>query len=1751
MFNIQKDLDSLILNNYQILLKNEQTGKKESTKNKKKLSPKSNNNFQKITGSGSISTSGIQPIVVFKKKSSKKGSIEANQTNSKVIQKLKNDKNDKNEYISDGGLNQKLQKFNSNNNISNNNNILNNVYFNNYINDKNHYLPNNKNIRNISDNQKPNNNNTYNKSNNAKKNNEQKHLLSKTLRDFNKRPAIAKNEKSKEIYSSTKSNAISKKLKNKSVNLNNNTNTSGNNIIKKTKQDKKLSNENSKDQEEQKINLMKKLVENGVVNEIKKLQNKTKATHKEKFDERKREMLLKNGLDLNDDIDDEEEEKNETKKNLNDNNLENPKNLESNNTNNIQRINRKFMSKTTRGFYPKINNNLFSFEDNNYIEEKPAKKLKPSINQFEYINRINNEKKKLSPQHMNNNRSNNIFQKRKIKSTNMELNDSFRQKHSRDEKNAHKDMKFKNKSYNNEIVRRSIEEFQDELPFAHKKNHRSSQELKKFVKEKKLKNKKKEDDLLLEKNKKLFLLFKNLYNLNMKDFTKSSPSVTSEHFYTKTPNLPTASSKGKAMMPGSKNHFNYLNSIRNETNNSGHNIRKKKELNEYYIGNDSTLKNNNSTLIDANEYYLNVLESQQLFVNSGLNKIENDIDTENDNDLNISKEQIQKIISKESKKNSSGKKNNNLILKTNDYDDLRKKIDITLKRAGNIFNNKIEDKEKTEEKEEKTDKKEIIVNADGKEKQKNKEKENEIIKKNHIKSPEINIESSNKEHEIITSNKNNIDKNNIDSSVKNTKDNNLPSLSHTYSTNSNPNKKVEIEIEPRAVLNLVEILKFIIQRKVFIILYESYINRAIYQHYNIAFIYFIAVCKQYPFRKIEEFCNYKTYRIAFRHLFKPFIRKAFKIFIKNCYTKRKIEYLIIILKNFFKNKIFSKISNYATYINKKREENKQKIKPLINSLIKPYLKSYYNEFKNKINLHKKKIILNYNNDIDKNIDDNKIKKINFEELKKNIEKADDSINLSDYLNNKEDSINLSDSGNNHRRKNDGSIKMNSFMYESSESKSLSLEPNSEGNDKLHQLKLMLLIKNNLVNGEHEMDIDSNSLNNSLPRITNKKSIGQQMNEKITISDEEDDDDLKKLNINNKLKLKDNDKDLKNKELSNNNSIEVDISAEYDKNNNDIEWGYNINTVNSKDEAKNKKIVKNEKSLDDEDLNNDYYNDFEKVIHSNEEEKEKKEGEEKTKKDDKKDDTKNLNILKNEVKPDKSRNLKQEEKQDNIIKNLEEPTENKNKEINLIDNNNKTEMKKEKEIIKEKENKKEEAKKLDEKNEKEEEEKEKDKNKEKEKDKLKEEEKEKEKNKKKEEDKEKEKEKEREKQREIFSKKVKEIKDPEKLANDLTEDIINKLLTTEIKMSKKKLIPTKKFKFDKFDKMFSQSNSLNNSFGSAGNSHDLYSKEFGLGSLSQLSLADELSSLNDSIMSNYSAHSFFNKTVKDKKKEKSLNLYYKAIAPKLIKMIHKEIIDKYKLIYENISTPMKNNSEKLMMSLALQDAELLRDNYKTTKDLLSITQIMEKDKILKNFEPINKKLRNIDNITSDNFYDKMLNDCIVETAIEIINKERLYGKNGEPLKWSSRTHELVFKYKPNEPKKLADFVCKKLYFAIRNKVGLISDNYDNMSLEQLNYERDRRLTNIIKRDLDEYEYQWNNLEMEETQLKVDNSELIMDQLYNEVIEILEHIQFSRIKPELYQNKSIYACEEIPKLDFQLTTNEDLNTDGKDNNDIINL
>ena len=399
--------------------------------------------------------------------------------------------------------------------------------------------------------------------------------------------------------------------------------------------------------------------------------------------------------------------------------------------------------------------------------------------------------------------------------------------------------------------------------------------------------------------------------------------------------------------------------------------------------------------------------------------------------------------------------------------------------------------------------------------------------------------------------------------------------------------------------------------------------------------------------------------------------------------------------------------------------------------------------------------------------------------------------------------------------------------------------------------------------------------------------------------------------------------------------------------------------------------------------------------------------------------------------------------------------------------------------------------------------------------------------------------------------------PSSFTETLVNEIVNNIILSEIKSSKIKLLPNKKYKFEKFIKKStnmnnnnsSQSNnSLANSCNSAGNIHDSHHSR---SSLSQISLHEDLFSLNDSLNSNYSVYSVFNKTIKDKKKEHSLHLYFNKICPKLISYLHSEIIKKYPKIYENISTEKKNNSEKLMISLVLQDAQMLRNNYRRITCKESLEQILDKKEILKNFAKLNKKIRQDDNITTDNYYDNMLNECVLETALELIEKERYYGETGNPLKWSNRIRDIKFKYEKTDAKKFADFICKNILKIIHNRIGLINDNYSYLSQDEINYEREKRLLTTIKGDLNKSEYQWKNLEMEETQLKVESTEIILDQLYNEVIEILEHIQYNRISPELYQNKSIYACEEIPKLSFQQTTTEDVGMPEGEENDMLNI
>ena len=304
--------------------------------------------------------------------------------------------------------------------------------------------------------------------------------------------------------------------------------------------------------------------------------------------------------------------------------------------------------------------------------------------------------------------------------------------------------------------------------------------------------------------------------------------------------------------------------------NYGNLMRRKKEVNEYYIGSEYSTKNN-STLVDQSEYFLHILESQQLLVNSKLKRIDNIFDTESskenkgekkNNESNISKDRTSNILDKENKKNENSTIKLNNGANIDNYDELKEKIDNTLKRINKVFpkenlqilkdenipiNNLMKNIKANNSKDEikgNNDKNgEKIINRKNDIKNKNtenKKKSNDDNKDIKIKPHEIDIDITNVDNKLD---------NILTNSKINTKEKNIPSLSHTYSTNTIPNIKVEIEIEPRAVLNLVEILKFIIQRKIFVMIYESYIKHSIFQQYNIALSYFVKICKQYPLEK--------------------------------------------------------------------------------------------------------------------------------------------------------------------------------------------------------------------------------------------------------------------------------------------------------------------------------------------------------------------------------------------------------------------------------------------------------------------------------------------------------------------------------------------------------------------------------------------------------------------------------------------------------------------------------------------------------------------------------------------------------------------------------------------------------------------------------------------------------------------------------------------------------------------------------------
>ena len=365
--------------------------------------------------------------------------------------------------------------------------------------------------------------------------------------------------------------------------------------------------------------------------------------------------------------------------------------------------------------------------------------------------------------------------------------------------------------------------------------------------------------------------------------------------------------------------------------------------------------------------------------------------------------------------------------------------------------------------------------------------------------------------------------------------------------------------------------------------------------------------------------------------------------------------------------------------------------------------------------------------------------------------------------------------------------------------------------------------------------------------------------------------------------------------------------------------------------------------------------------------------------------------------------------------------------------------------------------------------------------------------------------------------INKIPDNNKFAEELTNQIISDILKEHGLNSSNLLFPRKidEFNYQKYS-LFDQSLLANNNLSELSNTFE---------SLTGSSIVDSSQLLEKSMIFQYSISSEFNKTIKDKKNKLETNLYNEYIIEKFILLILKEIKKNYSRIYDNISVPYKANYEQIIVASFLQDNELLNDCYKELKVKEDLKNIINKKEILEKFNSINRKIRKKKGLEENNFYDNLINECIVDATIEILNKERAYGEQGEPFPFSKRGKELCFKYNKDDPKPLMRHVYKEIRRMLFGKGNIIKENSPIFD------KNDPFLMNIFKKEM-EGEDIWSDLEIQEEQVKSIASSIIFEQLINEVIEILEHVQLNRKRPELYQDKSIYACDDIPRLSFQM-------------------
>lgn len=177
------------------------------------------------------------------------------------------------------------------------------------------------------------------------------------------------------------------------------------------------------------------------------------------------------------------------------------------------------------------------------------------------------------------------------------------------------------------------------------------------------------------------------------------------------------------------------------------------------------------------------------------------------------------------------------------------------------------------------------------------------------------------------------------------------------------------------------------------------------------------------------------------------------------------------------------------------------------------------------------------------------------------------------------------------------------------------------------------------------------------------------------------------------------------------------------------------------------------------------------------------------------------------------------------------------------------------------------------------------------------------------------------------------------------------------------------------------------------------------------------------------------------------------------------------------------------------------------DLGSFIEKNEKPNILNIKKLVENFLDDLEEVqTTQRFVnkaDKIHKIMLLSVTDEILQKFRPYGTRGVPVVWSERTRtvneirvdiEGVVEKTLNE---IEDFCLFEIGKIATDEMTLTNGRVDEELLVEI---REDALGNAISKDIVESEWQWTDYEFEETQVKIDLADMVLDELTEEMLNL---------------------------------------------------